>query len=116
MHELADAITTYLRRVAHYDKTVVAVQVLLIALVVFLVIRFLRGTRGARLIKGAALLLAIVFVVIRLLPRNDEWKRIEFLYGNFLLFAFVAMIVAFQPELRRDPQADHVQPQGRLQH
>ncbi|RPI59381.1 MAG: diadenylate cyclase [Planctomycetaceae bacterium] len=63
--------------------------------------RFLRGTRGARLIKGVALMLGTVYVVIRLLPGNLGWERVEFLYGKFLLFAFVAIIVAFQPELRR---------------
>jgi len=69
--------------------------------VVWAVLRFLRGTRGARLIKGAALLLTLVYLVIRLLPKNDDWKRIEFLYGKFLLFVLVAAVVAFQPELRR---------------
>ena len=74
---------------------------LLIGGVVWLAMRFLRGTRGARLLKGAVLLLGLIYIGIRLLPRSDEWKRIEFLYGNFLLFAFVAVVVAFQPELRR---------------
>jgi diadenylate cyclase len=101
MHELFDAITIYFQRVATYNLSVVAVQLLLIGVVVWLMMRFLRGTRGARLVKGAAVLLAVVFIVIRLLPKTDEWKRIEFLYGHFLLFAFVAFVVAFQPELRR---------------
>lgn len=101
MHEIADALVTYLRRVAAYDTTVVVVQLLMIALVVWLVMRFLRGTRGARLVKGAIVLLAIIFIAIRLLPGNDDWRRIEFLYSQFLWFAFIAFVVAFQPELRR---------------
>ncbi len=101
MHDIADALVTYLRRVAAYDKTVVIVQLLMIALVVWLIMRFLRGTRGARLVKGAVVLLAIVFVAIRLLPGSDDWQRIEFLYSQFLWFAFIAFVVAFQPELRR---------------
>jgi len=101
MHELLNAVTTYLHRVAAYDPLVVGVQMLLIGGVVWLAMRFLRGTRGARLLKGAVLLLGLIYIGIRLLPRSDEWKRIEFLYGNFLLFAFVAVVVAFQPELRR---------------
>jgi diadenylate cyclase len=101
MYDLLNAATTYLRRVAAYDPLVVGVQLLLIGVVVWLAMRFLRGTRGARLLKGAVLLLGLIYVGIRLLPRNDDWKRIEFLYGHFLLFAFVAVVVAFQPELRR---------------
>jgi diadenylate cyclase len=101
MHEIADALVTYLRRVAAYDTAVVIVQLFMIALVVWLVMRFLRGTRGARLVKGAIVLLAIVFIAIRLLPGSDDWRRIEFLYSQFLWFAFIAFVVAFQPELRR---------------
>lgn len=101
MNALLKAITTYIQRVQTYNPLVVIAQLLVIGAVVWAVLRFLRGTRGARLLKGAAVLLATVYLVIRLLPKSVEWKRIEFLYGNFLLFAFVAILVAFQPELRR---------------
>jgi diadenylate cyclase len=101
MNDIITGIMTYLRRVAKYDPLVTAVQLLLIGVVVYLVMRFLRGTRGARLVKGAGLLLAAIYLTVRLLPKSEEWKRIEFLYGNFLFFAFVAGVVAFQPELRR---------------
>jgi diadenylate cyclase len=101
MNDLLEGIWSYMRRVETYDPLVVMVQLLLIGLVVWLVMRFLRGTRGARLLKGSALLLGIVYIGIRLLPKNRDWRRIEFLYGHFLIFAFVATVVAFQPELRR---------------
>jgi diadenylate cyclase len=101
MDDLLDGIWSYMRRVETYNPLVVMVQLLLIGLVVWLVMRFLRGTRGARLLKGAALLLGVVYISIRLLPKNDDWKRVEFLYGHFLVFAFAATVVAFQPELRR---------------
>lgn len=101
MDELIKGILIYLRRVATYDLLVSVVQLLLIGVVVWLVMRFLRGTRGARLVKGAALLLGVVYVTVRLLPKSDQWTRIEFLYGKFLYFAFLAAVVAFQPELRR---------------
>jgi len=108
MNELIRGVTTYLHRVGtSYNLLVVAVELLLIGLVVWWVTRFLRGTRGARLIKGFALMLVTVYVVIRLLPRSlpgegtVSWERAEFLYSRFLLFAFVALVVAFQPELRR---------------
>jgi len=107
MADLYKALVLYINRLATYNPFVVAVELLLIGLVVLMVAHFLRGTRGARLVKGVALLLASVYVVIRILPRNlggresFGWDRIEFLYGKFLLFAFVAVVVAFQPELRR---------------
>ena len=101
MTELYLAILSYFHRVATYNTAVVVIELLLIGVVVWWAMRFLRGTRGARLVKGVALLLAIVYLVIRLLPKNLGWDRIEFLYGKFLFFAFVAVVVAFQPELRR---------------
>ena len=101
MDELIEAIRSYLHRMRGYDPLVVIVQMMLIALVVWWAVRFLRGTRGASLVKGAAVMLATVYLCIRLLPKGPDWKRIEFLYGNFLLFALVALAVAFQPELRR---------------
>ncbi len=101
MDTLTRAIQEYFNRIAAYNPLVVAVELLLIGIVVWWVMHFLRGTRGARLIKGAMLLLAMVYVVIRLLPEHMGWERIEYLYGKFLLFAFVAAVVAFQPEIRR---------------
>ena len=101
MSEILRAITTWFAGVRSYDKMVVAAELILIGSIVWWVMRFLRGTRGARLIKGVALLLAIVYIVIGMLPRDLEWQRILFLYDKFLLIVFVASVVAFQPELRR---------------
>ncbi|MFB3891527.1 MAG: diadenylate cyclase CdaA [Phycisphaerae bacterium] len=101
MQDVWQTVWTYFNRVRTYNPAVVMVELFLIGLVVWWVMRFLRGTRGARLIKGVVLLLGTIYVVIRLLPKSLGWDRLEFLYGKFLLFAFVAVIVAFQPELRR---------------
>jgi len=101
MDRLSKAIITWFDRVISYDPIVVTVELILIGLVIWRVMLFLRGTRGARLIKGVAFILAVVYVVILMLPRELEWQRMEFLYGKFLLLVFVAAVVAFQPELRR---------------
>lgn len=101
MSQLIDGITTYLRRLATYNLLVVAIELVLIGVLIWWVVRFLKGTRGAGLVKGVAVLLGTVYVVIRLLPEELGWDRLEYLYGRFLLFAFVAGVVAFQPELRR---------------
>lgn len=101
MRAILEAISLYLQRVRTYNPVVVIVELVLIGAVVWWVMRFLRGTRGARLVKGFALLLACVYVVILMLPERLGWQRIQLLYGHFLLFAFAAVVVAFQPELRQ---------------
>jgi len=101
VHSIVQAVRTYFYRIAGENLAVVAIELLLIGVVVWLVMRFLRGTRGARLVKGVAVLLATVYVVILMLPEELGWERIKFLYGHFLLFTFVAVVVAFQPEIRR---------------
>ena len=101
MRAILEAISLYLQRVRTYNPVVILVELVLIGAVVWWVTRFLRGTRGARLVKGFALLLACVYVVILMLPERLGWQRIQLLYGHFLLFAFAAVVVAFQPELRQ---------------
>jgi diadenylate cyclase len=83
------------------DPWVVAVEWLLIGLVVYWVLRFLRGTRGARMLKGIASVLIVLFLIISLFADAFGLERIRFLYGQFLQFASIAVIVVFQPELRR---------------
>lgn len=79
----------------------VTTELLLIGLVVYWIVRFLRGTRGARLLKGITVVLISLYIIVRLLGTQFGLQRIEFLYRQFLYFAAFAVIVVFQPELRR---------------
>ncbi len=79
----------------------VLVEMILIGSVLYWVVSFLRGTRGARLLKGAGVLMVTLYVLVRLVADRFELQRVGFLYGAFLEFAFIAIIVVFQPELRR---------------
>ena len=96
-----DRITRYFVRVGNYNPIDVLIQLVIIGLVVWWIMRFLRGTRGAGLVKGASFLLVVAYVIIRLLPTGEAWDPLKFLYGKFLIFVLLAMLVVFQPELRR---------------
>ena len=91
----------FLTAVRSYLWWQVAVEMLLIGLVVFWVVRFLRGTRGARMLKGIGFVLISLYLIVNLLAEQADLKRLLFLYEKFLLFASFAIIVVFQPELRR---------------
>lgn len=89
----------FMSRLTTYSWWVVAIELLLIGVVVYSVLEFLRGTRGARLIKGTALFLIITYTVIKL--GGDKLVRVEFLFSRLLVFTTFAIVVVFQPELRR---------------
>ena len=91
--------STGLKHFSNYGWHVVAGELFLIGLVVYLVVRFLQGTRGARMLKGIIVVLVTLFLIVRLFGANLQ--RVELLYGKFLVYASFAMVVVFQPELRR---------------
>ena len=78
----------------------VVLELLIIAVPLYFSVRYLQGTRAARMMKGAAVLLVTPYLLLRLIGR-EELARIEFLYGKFLLFTALALLVVFAPELRR---------------
>lgn len=92
---------SFWRSVRAYPWWQVGIELLLIGTVVYWVIRFLRGTRGARMLKGVAFVLISLYLIVSLVGSRFGLDRIRFLYGQFLIFASVATIVVFQPELRR---------------
>lgn len=94
-------LTGFLRVVRTIPWWRITIELLLIGLFVYWIIRFLRGTRGARLLKGITVVLISLYIIVRLLGSNFGLQRVEFLYRQFLTAAAFAVIVVFQPELRR---------------
>lgn len=94
-------INSFLRAIQSYSPWRIALEMLLIGIVVFWVVRFLQGTRGARLLRGVVMLLISLYLVVRLLSGMFGLDLISFLYDKLLLLASVAVVIVFQPELRR---------------
>jgi diadenylate cyclase len=74
-----------------------AVEILILAVVIYQVFRFVRGTRGAPVVTGFVVLLVSFVLVTTLL----DLKVLRWLLGTFSAFFAVAAVVIFQPELRR---------------
>lgn len=73
------------------------VEITILSLGIYYAIRFLRGTRGAPVVTGFLLVLsALTFLTLAL-----ELEVMRLLLRNFFGFFAVAVIVLFQPELRR---------------
>ncbi len=103
---MLDRLRSLLQRLAGYLDTDwmwlrILFELALIWALVYIIFRFLRGTRGARVIKGVALVLVIATLGIKLLVSEQLFARLNFLYQNFLQFAALALVIVFQPELRR---------------
>jgi diadenylate cyclase len=94
-------VRNFFQAVRFYGWLQVLIELALIGAFVYAVLRFLRGTRGERMIKGIGLLLVVLYLVVRLAGTGLNLERINFLYGRFLLFASFATVVVFQPEIRR---------------
>jgi diadenylate cyclase len=77
------------------------IELLLIGSVVYIVLRFLQGTRGARLVRAVLTILGVSFAVAWLIAERFEFERINVLYPYFILGVFLVSLVAFQAELRR---------------
>ena len=81
---------------------------LLIGSVVYAVLRFLQGTRGARLVRAVLTILGVSFAIAWLIAERFEFERINVLYPYFILGVFFVSLVAFQAELRRSGFEDLV--------
>lgn len=66
-----------------------------------LIFRFMRGTRGEGILKGIATILLAVFFAIFFLAQRLDLQRVEMLLEKVLNTSVIALIIIFQPELRR---------------
>lgn len=70
-------------------------------LVVYGMFRFLRGTRGAGVIKGFFLVAVALALVIRVFgDATDGFTRLRFLFDRAFSLLAILLVVVFQPELR----------------
>jgi diadenylate cyclase len=74
-----------------------ALEILILAVMIYYASRFLRGTRGWPVVVGFVVVLLVLAFATTLL----ELKVLSWLLGTFSAFIAVAVLIIFQPELRR---------------
>ena len=72
------------------------IDILIVAVAIYAIIKGFRKTRAAQLIKGIA-----IFLVVTYLADWLQLNMISFFLGNLIQIGFIAIIIIFQPELRR---------------
>lgn len=79
----------------------VVLEFAVIWLAVYGVFRFLRGTRGAGVVKGFFLVAAALALTIRIFgDATDGFSRLRFLFDQAFGLLAILLVVVFQPELR----------------
>ncbi len=84
-----------------YGPFNVLLEWLLIGAVIYLCVRFLRGTRGSRVFVGVVVVLVAATLLVNLVADRLNLARIKVLYTPFVTGMFLVALVVFQPELRR---------------
>src|ERR1700726_2454651 len=74
-----------------------AIEILLLAVAIYYGYLYFRGTRGAKVLTG----LAILFITLTLVSQILNLTVISWLLRSLTAFIAVALVVIFQPELRR---------------
>lgn len=84
-----------------YGPLNVLLEWFLIGSVVYVCVRFLRGTRGSRVFTGVAFVMVTGTLMVNLVAEQLGLERIKMLYYPFVTGMFLVALVVFQPELRR---------------
>ena len=76
-------------------------ELAVIWLVVYAVFRFLRGTRGAGVVKGFFLITISLALLVNVLgDATDAFLQLRFLFDRAFSLLAIMLIVVFQPEIR----------------
>lgn len=99
MNEIMSAIAIWWDGVVAVAKSFQlkdALDITIVAVVIYVLIRFVRETRAGQLIKGLLLVILVFFISHAL-----NLLMVSQLLNYFFTFAFVAILILFQPEIRK---------------
>lgn len=77
------------------------IEIALIFGVLLLLFNFVRGTRGAGVLKGLGVALVVLFALIYVLANELGLETIKFALEYLVIWAVIALVIIFQPEIRR---------------
>ncbi|MBN2159664.1 MAG: diadenylate cyclase CdaA [Spirochaetes bacterium] len=94
MNDLIFNASRYMRIFWEYFRNVI--DIVLVAFIFYLVYRFLTNTRAIQLLKGV-----MVIIVVAILSKFLRLDTLDWLITNIASSVVIAVIILFQPELRR---------------
>lgn len=85
-----------------YGALDIFIEIAVIWTCVYFILRFLKGTRGAGVIKGFAVVVVVITLLFKVMGQGgDTLGRLSFIYDRLVNLAALLLIVVFQPELRQ---------------
>ncbi|MFQ5861982.1 MAG: diadenylate cyclase CdaA [Candidatus Brocadiales bacterium] len=78
-----------------------AVEIFIIFLMLYFVLRFMQGTRGVGVMRGLVFVLVIATVMLLFIVRELQLYTVDWLLTEFVPMVTIPFIILFQPELRR---------------
>lgn len=76
-------------------------EILIISAFVYLILYFMRGTRGAGMLRGLAVIYLCGVVGVLGMAHIFQLENIRWIMEYAFAFSIIAIIITFQPELRR---------------
>lgn len=92
IRDIAQNFVRVIQSISFFD----IIDILMLTVVIFYVLKLTKETRAMQLLKGIVLLI-LLYVLVQLC----NLKAMSFLMENFLQVGILAIIIVFQPELRR---------------
>ncbi|HYF50873.1 MAG TPA: diadenylate cyclase CdaA [Planctomycetota bacterium] len=96
-------IEDFLRRLQGIPVTGITaiVEIILLAAVLYVLLAFLRGSRGAGVLRGMLILVGLSIGFVFIAARAFQLEHIMWVFEKLAALSIVAAVIIFQPELRR---------------
>ena len=78
-----------------------AIEIVVLWAILYLAFLFLEGSSGERVLKGFFVAALAVVALVFLASRMAGFERLSFVVEKLVALSFIAIIVIFQPEIRR---------------
>ena len=72
------------------------IDVAIIAFIIYQILRFIRETRAEQLVKGL-----LILIIVMIIAGTLHLYTLNWVLRNFMQFGIIALVIVFQPELRR---------------
>ncbi len=83
------------------DQLRAGIEVLIFAIGIYAILRFLRGTRGSGVIRGLSIIFLAVIISFTILIDALHLERLGLIFERLRDIAVLGLIIVFQPEIRR---------------